>query len=221
MQGSSAGGDLAGQASLSFPDDGPSRYVLSLVVRNADVKELAGESDQNLAGRLTASLALEGAWGKSDARRGRGDVVVTGKEMYRIPVVLGMLQITNLSLPVSSPFNSGIARYSVEGQKVTFEKIELRSDNMLMSGDGTLDFATKQGPHELRHRQPRRVPDPLRPGPVARRPARTAAHPGPRHRPGPQGEASSMGTLWTTVDEVLKGDAPEEGKSTRKRRSTE
>ncbi len=144
MQGILAGGDVAGQASLSFPDDGPSRYVLSLVVRNADVKDLAGETDQNLSGRLTASLALEGAWGKADARRGRGDVVVTGKDLYRIPVVLGMMQITNLSLPISSPFNSGIARYSVEGQKVAFEKIELRSNNMLMSGDGKLDFATKQ-----------------------------------------------------------------------------
>ena len=145
MQGMLAGGDLAGQASLGFPDDGPSfSYVLSLVVRNADVKELAGETDQNLAGRLTASLALEGASGKPDARRGRGDVVVTGKDLYRIPVVLGMMQITNLSLPISSPFNSGIARYSLEGQKVSFEKIELRSDNMLMSGDGKLDFGTKQ-----------------------------------------------------------------------------
>jgi hypothetical protein len=219
LQGMLGGGDLAGQASLLFPDDGPSRYVLSLVVRNADVKELAGETDQNLAGRLTASLALEGTWGKADARRGRGDVVVTGKELYRIPVVLGMLQITNLSLPVSSPFSSGIARYSVGGQKVTFEKIELRSKNMLMSGDGTLNFATRQVRMNF-------VTD--NPGgfqvPIVQDLWRGAQHELLRIQvrgtvQEPKVQASSMGTLWTTVDEVLKGDAPEDGKS-RKRRST-
>jgi len=220
MEGSLAGGDLAGQASLSFPDEGPSRYVLSLVVRNADVKDLAGETDQNLAGRLTASLALEGAWGKPDARRGRGDVVVTGKDMYRIPVVLGLLQITNLSLPISSPFSSGIARYSVEGQKVTFEKIELRSDNMVMSGDGKLDFATKQVRMNF-------VTD--NPGgfqvPFVRDLWRGAQHELLRIQvhgtvQDPKVETRSMGTLWTTVDEVLKGDAPEEKKTPRKHHST-
>jgi hypothetical protein len=217
MQGMLAGGDLAGQASLCFPDDGPSRYVLSLVVRNADVKELAGETDQNLAGRLTASLSLEGTWGKADARRGRGDVVVTGKDLYRIPVVLGMMQITNLSLPISSPFNSGIARYSVDGQKVTFEKIELRSDNMLMSGDGKLDFATKQVRMNF-------VTD--NPGgfqvPIVQDLWRGAQHELLRIQvrgtvQDPKVEARSMGTLWTTVDEVLKGDAAEDGKSSHTR----
>jgi len=220
IQGMLAGGDLAGQASLCFPDDGPSRYVLSLVVRNADVKDLAGETDQNLSGRLTASLALEGAWGKADARRGRGDVVVTGKDLYRIPVVLGMLQITNLSLPISTPFNSGTARYSVDGQKVSFERIELRSNNMLMSGEGKLDFATKQVRMSF-------VTD--NPGgfqvPFVQDLWRGAQHELLRIQvrgtvQDPKVEAQSMGTLWTTVDEVLKGDAPEDGKSSRKRRAT-
>jgi hypothetical protein len=220
MQGGLAGGDLAGQASLSFPEEGPSRYVLSLAVRNADVKELAGETDQNLAGRLTASLAMEGAWGKPEARRGRGDVVVTGKDMYRIPVILGLLQITNLSLPVSSPFSSGIARYSVEGQKVSFEKIELRSDNMVMSGDGKLDFATKQVRMNF-------VTD--NPGgfkvPFVQDLWRGAQHELLRIQvrgtvQDPKVETRSMGTLWTTVDEVLKGDTPEDKRAAHKHHST-
>jgi hypothetical protein len=61
---------------------------------------------------------------------------VTGKEMYKIPLVLGLLQITNLSLPLTSPFTNAGTRYTVDGNAVTFESIELRGNDMLMSGSG-------------------------------------------------------------------------------------
>ena len=37
----------------------------------------------------------------------------------------------------------------------------------------------------------------------------------------PQVQASSMGTLWTTVDEVFRGDSPDERKPSRPRRRAE
>jgi hypothetical protein len=148
ISGDIAGGALAGQVDLVFPDKGPSRFGLGLVLRNAEVSQLAGASanpaEKEIKGQLTASLAIEGNWGDASSRRGRGDVSVSGKEMYRIPLVLGLLQITNLTLPISSPFNEAAARYSVEGQKVNFEQIELRASNMLMSGSGWLDFKSKK-----------------------------------------------------------------------------
>jgi hypothetical protein len=146
LQGELAGGEVAGEVHLSYPDVGPSRYGISLVLRGADVKQLAGdvEASQDLSGRLGASLALEGEWESPDSRRGRGEVDVEGREMYKIPLVLGLLQVTNLALPISSPFNQGSAAYSVNGQRVTFETIELRSNSMLMQGRGHLDFGTKQ-----------------------------------------------------------------------------
>ena len=57
----------------------------------------------------------------------------------------GLLQITNLALPITSPFNEGTARYSVDGNRVTFESIELRAKDMMMQANGHLDFGTKQG----------------------------------------------------------------------------
>jgi hypothetical protein len=142
VSGDIAGGALAGQVDLLFPDKGPSRFGLGLVLRNADVRELT--ADKDIKGTLSASLALEGNWGEPGTRRGRGDVAVTGKDMYRIPLVLGLMQITNLALPISSPFNEAAARYAVEGERVSFEQIELRASNMLMSGSGWLDFKTKR-----------------------------------------------------------------------------
>jgi hypothetical protein len=144
VSGEIAGGAIAGQVDLVFPDNGASRFGLGLVLRNANVAELAGPTEKDIKGQLTASLAIEGDWGDPSTRRGRGDVAVTGKDMYRIPLVLGLMQITNLSLPISSPFNEAAARYTVEGEKVNFEQIELRASNMLMSGSGWLDFKSKK-----------------------------------------------------------------------------
>src|SRR5581483_6428065 len=144
VQAGIAGGELGGQAALGFPDDGPARYAMNLVVRNADVQELVRSSDTNMKGRLTASLALEGSWDDPFDRRGRGDVQVISENMHQIPVMLGLLQITNLALPISKPYTEADCRYGVEGKKVAFESIAIKSAGMTMNGSGTLDFDTRK-----------------------------------------------------------------------------
>ncbi|HVT88662.1 MAG TPA: hypothetical protein VHD56_07420 [Tepidisphaeraceae bacterium] len=206
MEGRVAKGGLAGQIDFAPADQGPGRYVVNLQLRDADVKELSGE-DQDIQGRISASLALEGTVDQINSRRGRGDVSVTGRSLYRIPLVLGLLQITNLSLPVNRPFTEGSARYSIDGSKVTFEQLELRAKEMLMQGDGNLDFGTKQvrmrfvtdstawpklplvgdliqgAQHELLQIQVRGTLEE------------------------PRVSARAMNTITTTVDEVLKADS--------------
>ena len=192
-----------------LPQRGPSKYRLSMVVRDADVRALAWESEQEIDGRLTASLALEGSWGDATARRGRGDVLVSGRQMYRIPLVLGLLQVTNLALPISSPFNEASARYSVDGQRVTFEQIRLKSDNMVMSGDGQLDFARKRVSLSFTTDNPGGLKVPflheLWQGAQCEM-LRIRVNGSIEE---PKVSASSMGTFWTTVDEVFKGDSPQ------------
>jgi hypothetical protein len=140
-----ADGDMAGDVTVTSPDEGPGNYSLNIVLRDADAATIAampGKSE--IKGRLSASVALEGTFDDPNSRRGRGDVLATGKGMYTLPVVMGLLQITNLGLPISSPFNEASARYSVEGQRVTFDSINLKSDTLVMQGDGHLDFDTKK-----------------------------------------------------------------------------
>ena len=143
METKVAGGTLAGQVDWAFPEDQPSRYAVALVLRNADVKQLTGQTDQDIRGQLTASLNLEGAYSDVNSRRGRGDVLVSGQQLYKIPLLLGLLQVTELALPITGPFREASARYSIDGQRVTFEQVELRSKEMLMQGDGYLDFGKK------------------------------------------------------------------------------
>ncbi len=137
-----AGGLLAGQVQMSLNDTGADRYALNLALQNADVKELIGPRDRPVGGQVNASLALEGTWNDPASQRGRGDVHVVGENLYEVPV-MGLLQITNLSLPIGSPFHEATTRYNIEGQKLTFEKIELRARNMLMEGSGSLDYGKR------------------------------------------------------------------------------
>ena len=143
IQGLLAGGEFAGNVNLNFPDDRPSSYSLDIVLKNADVSTVSGLG-QDIRGQLSASLALEGDWNDVATRRGRGDAMVTGRQMYQIPLLLGLFEVTNLSLPNTNPFSEGTARYAVEGRRITFDQIQMRSDSMVMSGDGWLDFGTKK-----------------------------------------------------------------------------
>ena len=217
IQAQLAGGEMAGQVELAFPERGTSRFAMGLLLHNVDVRQLAGE-DEKIKGQLDASLALEGAWADPTTRRGRGDVKVAGRDMYKIPLVLGLLQITNLALPISSPFNEATARYSVEGQKVTFETIEMRASNMIMQGSGSLNFDTKKVKMTFTTDNPNWPKVPILSDLLQ----------GAKHEllqfhvngtiQEPKVSGSVMNTFQTTVDEVLRaGDAPSSDSDAAKR----
>jgi hypothetical protein len=174
------------------------------VLRNADIKQMAGKFEENISGQMNASLSLEGNWNNDAQRRGRGDVTVSGKNMVRIPLLLGLLQVTNLTLPTNNPFNEGTARYSVDGKRVTFEAIQLRSADNLMRGSGWLDFGSKAVRMSFYSDNPA----------IARVPVVGELASGFKQEllqfqvrgtlEDPKVSASSFNTVTTTVDEVFK-----------------
>lgn len=209
LTGVVAGGQVAGEAALYFPDDGPSRYLLSAVVRNADVQALVQGAGAAIRGELTASVALEGRWDTAAARRGRGDVTVSGQHLYQLPLLLGLFQVTNLSLPIATPFKTGAARYSIEGERINFERVELKSDNMMMSGVGHLDFKTRKVQMTFTTDNPSgfRVPflnDLLNGarGELLKFNIRGTIQ-------APKVQADPFGTFTTTIDEVFRADRKE------------
>jgi len=206
LRGKLAGGEVAGQVEIEVAEgDGTSRYGFAAVLRGCDVRELAGEKEERLRGALDASIALEGDWSDPSARRGRGDIHVQGNDLYKIPVVLGLLQITNLSLPIKSPFSDATTHYIVEGPKVTFEQIELRAANMLMSGNGSLNFDTRRMSFSFTTDNPNWPKIPVI-GDFIQGAKRELFQ---IHVKGtidePQIKARSMNTFQTTIDEVFKG----------------
>ncbi|HWB54942.1 MAG TPA: hypothetical protein VG722_12140 [Tepidisphaeraceae bacterium] len=144
LSGSIADGSLAGQMSFNTTGTADDHYTINLVLRDADISALAPDTEHDIHGQLSASLDLEGLWSDPKTRIGRGDVLVTGKQLYKIPILLGVSQIANLSLPLNEPFTQGTARYAVQGQNVIFDSIELKAANMQMTGSGQMNFDTKK-----------------------------------------------------------------------------
>jgi hypothetical protein len=151
--GSVAGGDLDGSGQFSYSDDNdsatpaalttPGRYDFSVVLRDADLAQLAAPQGQGMNGRLAASLDMDGTLGDPNSRRGHGNVTVAGDDMYHLPILLGLLQMTDLALPLNSPFSEASTRYSIDGQQVVFDEITLKSKQMAMTGNGQMDFGAK------------------------------------------------------------------------------
>lgn len=137
-----AGGQIAGSIDTMLDKRDP-RFGLDLRVRGAKVSELTGDTGQGVEGTLNGSLAMEGRWDDAATRRGRGDLLVEGKEMVKIPVVFGLMQVANLTIPNSEPIRQAAVRYTVEGQRIRLDQIDLRSTKNVMAGDGLIDFAAK------------------------------------------------------------------------------
>jgi hypothetical protein len=111
------------------------------------VRKLVGEQQgtaTDFSGRMTARLDVEGKFGDAASRRGRGEVIVEGQKLYDLPLVLGLLQVTNLALPLSEPFREATTSFTLDGQRVVFDHITLKAADMEMGGQGTLDFETQK-----------------------------------------------------------------------------
>jgi len=143
-----AGGRLAGEGAV-FLDQLPMTYRGEILLRDADISQLALTSKTPLTGMLSASLSIEGAVRDSinpDApvrRRGRGDISLTGDKLAQLPLLLGVTQIASLSLPFSGGFNNAQATYSLQDEVLSFDRLQLRSNEMLIDGGGSLDFQKK------------------------------------------------------------------------------
>ena len=201
-----AGGVVAGRVETVLDKSDP-RFAVALQIRDAKVSDLTGDSAP-IDGKLSGSLTMEGRWDDPSRRRGRGDVLVEGRDMYHVPVVFGLMQIANLSLPSDSPLRRAGLRYSIDGQKLSLEQIDLRSDNSAMQGSGLIDFDTKQVQMTFS---------------LADSPADSVPVFGPLFKSArqdllqikvrgtlqePTVKAQAFNTFTTTVDEVMKGKSP-------------
>ncbi|HEX8323995.1 MAG TPA: hypothetical protein VF595_08775 [Tepidisphaeraceae bacterium] len=137
-----AGGQVGGQIETMLDRRDP-RFALDLRVRGARVAELTGDPKGAVDTTLNGSLAMEGRWDDPASRRGRGDLLAEGKEMVKIPVVFGLMQVANLTVPSREPIKQAAVRYSVEGQRIRLDQIDLRSTQSVMAGDGMIDFAAR------------------------------------------------------------------------------
>lgn len=149
------GGELAGEVNIE-ESAGETTYNLAATVQRAAVEGFVQARGQNaaaagaseLSGYVDGRFFLTGTAGDVASRRGGGRIQVRDAELYRLPLLLSILQVINLSPPEASAFQSASARLTIVGDTLRFRNVELAGGALALLGDGTM--ALSSGAIDLR-----------------------------------------------------------------------
>lgn len=107
----------------------------------AGVDGTLDEAAEGVRGSLDAFLSLEGVSGRPETRIGRGALRVANGDILRLPLVLPLVQISNLQLPWGGGRLGYMeSRFYVEGDRVNFQNIVIASRSVEIRGYGILNI---------------------------------------------------------------------------------
>jgi hypothetical protein len=142
MTADAYGGSLAGNAAVRH-NNGPS-YQIDLALGAADlarfVNEHGGPADMN--GKVSGRLSLSGAGLSLQSLNGAGELHVVDANIYKLPVLVSMLKVPNLRnrTPDTTAFHSCDMKFTVQGDRLYFEQLNLLGDAVSLYGKGESGF---------------------------------------------------------------------------------
>lgn len=164
LHGTMYGGRLVGRARVD-PTEG---YELHVAFANIGFASFAdapnapgggsgtGVVDLRREGALRGRFDVRGSFDAPELRRGSGRAAVVDGKMVSFPLGLSLLQLTQLMLPLSASLDRADIDFTLTGDSVNFEKLNLASGTMRLEGDGKLDIS--DGAIALRFRNRGQVP---------------------------------------------------------------
>ncbi len=100
----------------------------------------ANPAEDGSRGVMDARVSVGGIIGDDDSRRGRGSLVIGGGAVLRLPLVLPLVQVSNLQLPTEERLNLAAGDFYVEGPKVVFEDLSVFSESVQIYGYGLVTW---------------------------------------------------------------------------------
>lgn len=145
IEGRSLGGRVIGRIDLHLGE--PMRYKLSAEVAGIDLDKLvnAGLAKDDprraaMVGRLDGVLSMEVAGGKDPSRQASGELTISKAKLYKLPVILGLLNVIYLTVPGDSAFNRGSMSYHLRDEALLFREIFLTGQTLSVLGSGRLNM---------------------------------------------------------------------------------
>lgn len=111
-------------------------------------------SEDRTRGTVTARLSLGGFVGQDVGREGRGEAIARGGAVLAVPLMMPLIEFSNLQLPSGSSFDTAEARFYIRDDRLTFEHLRMDAGSVSLVGFGTmtwpgseldLRFASKTG----------------------------------------------------------------------------
>jgi hypothetical protein len=139
-------GTLTGEMEVNDAPGGSS-YGLSLTARDVSLEKLLNakrspkEEPVRLRGEVEAHLDLMGRSGEPATRRGNGTVVIHEAQLLKVPLMLAILQVVHLAPGDDNAFHDARFAFTVDGEALLLDEIDLRGKGFSMVGSGTVQLA--------------------------------------------------------------------------------
>lgn len=187
LSGDCYGGRITGQASV-FPTGGDRnstdrdfdvRIALSGVTLGPLVEDLrnklstdhpergtapapsnggAAASASRSTARLDVGVSLTGTLGKPETRRGRGTASAGQGTLLSLPMIIRLVEFSNLMLPLGEPLDLLQASFFIQGRTISFEELSIFSASVEFLGFGTLTWPNMDLDMVFRHKATHRIP---------------------------------------------------------------
>lgn len=147
------------EASFTMRDLQLSDYLGKHRKAQANTPGTTNEGD-TASGSVSGNLVLRGKTGKGGYREGAGEVFVSEAQVWKLPIILAIFQVLNLT-PDENVFHDGRLKYYLSRDKLTLQKIDLQGKAMSFIGGGSMDLRTNQLDVTLLAGSPVRIRVPL------------------------------------------------------------
>ncbi len=138
-------GSVTGQLRLMFGLQ-PANYHVSAIMYGVEVDSLINDNGLedvetkkiDIGGVVDARVHLTGLVSDKRTRRGAGRVELREGHMYRLPLILAILNVINLTLPQEQAFQDAEVDFFVLGNRLELSSIVLRGAALALMGTGTV-----------------------------------------------------------------------------------
>ncbi|MCS7166388.1 MAG: AsmA-like C-terminal region-containing protein [Gemmatales bacterium] len=139
IRGKLFGGQIFGPLRYDFA---PRReFRLDLTVAQVDLQALARQSlgrHGQAQGKVQGRIIVSGQPGDWRTLTGRGSLSITDGHIYDLPPFLNLLNLLAGQLPNDAVFHEVQTRFTLEGQRVHFSRIEFLGNALTLRGQGSM-----------------------------------------------------------------------------------
>ncbi len=100
-------------------------------------------SQKEIAGTVIGQVSIGGLLSDSSHRRAGGSFQVTEAELYKLPALLAILNVINLTLPRESAFQEVDSEFYLADDKLQFRNLHLKGNALAMVGEGEMEWSSK------------------------------------------------------------------------------
>lgn len=124
---------------------------------DSDGQASTGPEDST-RGTLDARVAIESVEGDADSLRGCGAIRIAHGDVLSLPLILPLMEVSNLMAPSNDPLDYMQATFYLRGREAVFDDISVLSDSLAIVGSGRLTLPAMEVDMRFNTKSNRRVP---------------------------------------------------------------